>query len=385
MFHNSKYAAVIIPLVLAASTLTVMAGTAISPVINKMRDALGVSPAVAGLIITTHSLFVAFLSPVIGHAIDKIGTRKPLIAGLFLYAIAGGAGFFTDSLWPLVVSRAFMGAAVAAIFVSITVIITDLFAGTERNVIMGRRVSFNNFGGVIWPLLGGFLGTYSWHSPFLIYLVAIPLALSALFVLPETHNRTLNTEPSGDSLMDIFKSTPKLIVIFGLVLLTTVVLYTIIVFLPQLLEELGLSNTLVIGSFISIMTLSASATAFVYGKIKAGFSYRYIVRVALLVWIFALSAIATTSSEIIIAGAVSMTGMAFGVMLPALLVWVGEISPREFSGRIISFTGTFAYFGQFLAPLALGPAVLIIGPSGAFLIMALISAVVLISLALFSR
>ncbi|MFC1958277.1 MFS transporter, partial [Chloroflexota bacterium] len=151
----------------------------LAPVVNLVRDGLGADPASAGLIITTHALFVALSSPLVGIFIDRIGTKKPFIFGLILYAIGGGSGLFINSYWLLIAGRAILGIAVAAIMSSITVIILNLYEGSERNKIMGWRGSANSFGGMLFPLIGGALGSLSWHLPFAVYLVGLPLGLLA--------------------------------------------------------------------------------------------------------------------------------------------------------------------------------------------------------------
>ncbi|KYH27606.1 major facilitator superfamily protein [Halalkalicoccus paucihalophilus] len=91
--------------IVASATLTVMAGAILGPITNEIRIALDVSPSLAGLIITTHGLFIVLCSPFVGALIDRIGPRIPYIAGLFLYALAGGAGLVIESFVPLLLSR----------------------------------------------------------------------------------------------------------------------------------------------------------------------------------------------------------------------------------------------------------------------------------------
>ena len=71
--------------ILASSTLTIMTGAVIAPVLNLIREGLGVDPASVGLIITTHGLFIAIFSPLFGNLIDRIGTKKPFMFSLILY------------------------------------------------------------------------------------------------------------------------------------------------------------------------------------------------------------------------------------------------------------------------------------------------------------
>ncbi|WIV57933.1 MFS transporter [Amycolatopsis nalaikhensis] len=77
---------------LAASTLGVMGGAVIVPVLELIRGDLGVSGTLAGFILTAHGLAIAVSSPVFGRAIDRWGIRRPMIGGLVVYALGGGAG-----------------------------------------------------------------------------------------------------------------------------------------------------------------------------------------------------------------------------------------------------------------------------------------------------
>jgi len=86
-------------IIFASATLTVMAGGIIAPVLNLMRDGLNVAPSAVGLIITTHGLFMALFSPLMGSVIDRKGTRRPYIAALICYGLAGGSGLLINSFW----------------------------------------------------------------------------------------------------------------------------------------------------------------------------------------------------------------------------------------------------------------------------------------------
>jgi len=360
---------------LASATLTVMTGSIIAPVLNLLRDGLGVDPASVGLIITTHALFMALFSPLIGNLIDRVGARKLFVSGLVLYGLAGGSGLFITSYWVLIVSRAILGIAVAAIATTIVVTILNLYKGVERNKVMGWRGSANSFGGIIWPLIGGFLGGFSWHLPFAVYFLGIPLGFFALITMPET--RKEKNQNTG-SVLKVFRIKPVLFVIYGLLFLTMTLLYTIVVFLPQLLETMGISSPFYISLFLAVAALSAGLTSLMYGKIKSRLSYKMIVLIALSLWAVGFTAISQASSSVIIAASVALFGVGQGMVIPAIIVWAGETVATSFRGRIISYLIAFGFIGQFSSTIIFGPVSLSFGLNGVFLMAGVICALLLV-------
>lgn len=359
---------VTLSVILTSATLTVMAGSTLSPVIALIREGLGVGPASVGLIITTHSLFVALFSPLMGILIDRIGTKKLFILGLILYGLAGGSGLIITSYWLLIASRAILGIGVAAIFNSVTVTILNAYTGGERNKIMGWRGSANQFGGILFPLLGGALGTFSWHLPFAVYLVGLPLGFLVLAVAPETRREKSQSPGEEGSAWQIFRDNHILFGIYGLMFLAMVLLYVHAVFLPQLLVTIGISNPFYISLFVITGGISAALTSLVYGRIKSRLSYKTIVLTALGLWAVGLTAISQTYSGLIMAISMVLIGIGRGILDPALPVWVGEIVPVSFRGRITSYLTTLGYVGQFSSPLLFGLVFSPLGFSGVFLV-----------------
>ena len=356
--------------ILASATLTIMAGSIIAPVLNLMRDSLDVAPASVGLIITTHGLFMALFSPLMGSLIDRKGARRPYIVALFCYGLAGGSGLLIDSFWVLLVSRACLGISLAGIFAAINVLILNTYDGIERDRVMGWRGSAQSFGGVIWPLIGGSLGAFSWRFPFAVYMLAIPIGLFAIAAVPEpaTQQRTRPQPGDSKSVFGVFRKSPILLVIYGLMFFGNILLYAIVIFMPQLLESFGISSTFRIGLFITAMTASAGVTAFIYGKIRSRFSYRVIVTIGVALWTLAFATISQAPGSRIIAMAVALFGVSQGLILPTVMVWIGAVVPPSFRGRFSSYLGTFGFIGQFLSPILFAPVFVLVGLKGVFMV-----------------
>lgn len=355
--------------ILSSATLTIMAGSVIAPTLNLMREGLGVAPSNVGLIITTHGLFMAIFSPLMGTLIDRKGVRRTYITALIFYGIAGGAGLLINSFWVLLVSRAFLGIALAGVFAGINVLILNTYEKNERDKVMGWRGSAQSCGGIIWPLLGGALGSVSWRLPFAVYLVAIPIGLLAIAAVPEpvVHPKNGQGSQGDQSVLQIFRKQPVLFIIYGLIFFGSLLLYSIVIFLPQRLESFGITSSFHIGLFIVAMTASGAVTAFVYGRIRARLSYELIVTIVAVLWILAFTTISLARESYILAIGAALFGVSQGLLMPTVMVWIGALVPPTFRGRFSSYLGMFGFIGQFLSPIAFAPVFIRLGFSGVFL------------------
>ena len=364
--------------ILASATLTVMAGSIIAPVLGQMGEGLGVDPSAARILITTHGIMIAVCSPAIGLLVDKVGVRRPYILGLTLYGLAGGSGLVITNYYLLIVSRLFLGVSVAAIFTSITVIILNLYEGAQRNKIMGWRGSSNSIGGVLWPLVGGSLGMFSWHLPFAGYLIGLPLAFLAFFSIPESQKGTARqTEgvTKAESVLRLFRGTPVLFLPYGLIFIGNILLYAIIVFLPKLVGQFGITSSFHIGTFISTVGLAGGVTSLFYGKIKERLSFKTLVVIALALWAAGFATVSQAPFSWVISLAIVLFGMGMGITMPTVSLWVGELVPASFRGRMTSYITLFSYTGQFLSPIILSPIDSSLGLNTLFLAIGLTCAV----------
>ena len=370
-------------LVLAASTLTLMALTVLSSILNLLREDLGLTASHIGLLVTIYAGFVALASPFVGVAIDRLGPKTLLVTGLFVYGLSGGAGLFISSYFPLLASRAVLGLAAAAIFSSVSVIISQNYHGKDLQQMMGLRVSINDFASVLWPVLGGWLGALSWHAPFAIYLVGIPLSLAVLRWIPKSQAQT---KPAGANKKVKFRTIvsrqPVLIADYALVFIGSFVLSTVAVYLPPLLEHIDVSGTFTIGLYMSLFTLSIAVISLLYGRIKAVLDYGAIAMIAVALWTLGFAIIVLAPGKETIAIAVVIIGLGPGLALPAAISWATEIGPKSLRGSILGNVTTFAYLGVFLPPVLLAPVEILIGLPAVFVAVELASITILAGLVL---
>ncbi|WP_240108353.1 MFS transporter [Streptomyces sp. MUM 203J] len=362
---------------LLASTLTVMAGTVLAPVVSEIRTALDVSGTAAGLILTAHGLSLAVVSPVVGWTIDRWGLRTPMSAGLILYGVAGGAGLFTDSYGMLIASRFLFGIGAAAVFTGTTVALMALFQGPERDKIAGWRSTAIGLGGVVWPLLAGGLAVLSWHGPFAVYLIGIPVGIAMLITMP-------NVPPAAPGnrggIVTLLRTTPRLLVLYALSFLASFLLYVLIVFLPQRFDQLGIDDPVTIAVITASVSLAGSVSGFFYGTMRANLGYSALLRMALALWGLGFLVGALVSQPVLLALSAVLFGAGSGISVPALAMLTGESSPAAMRGQAMALSGTANFAGQFSAPVVIGPLVGATSITSGFLMAAALAGLVLIAL-----
>ena len=355
--------------ILAAATLTVMAGAILGPVVPAIRSALGVSESLAGLIITTHGALIVVVSPIAGAVVDRIGPRRPFVFGLLLYALGGGAGLFVDSFGPLLLSRAVLGVGVAFVYTGVIVLIYDLYAGRRMNRALGLRSSANSLGAVFWPLLGGALGTLSWQAPFGVYLLALPLGLLAVLTVPETGGGS-SERPAGDGglrgVLAVLRRQPGLLAVYGLYFGANVLLYSLVVYYPQLLDRIGIESSFTVSLYLATYGVTGGITGALYDRLVARTERRRLVAVAFALWIVAFGAGSVVTGWRSAVPTVVAFGFGLGLVFPSSFSWIEELAPADRKGQFSSYLASAGYTGQFLSPVLFGPVVPVFGIRGVF-------------------
>lgn len=362
---------------LLASTLTVMAGTVLAPVVATIRTELDVSGTAAGLILTAHGLSLAIVSPLVGWTIDRWGLRTPMVAGLVLYGVAGGAGLVTTSYPALIASRFLFGIGAAAVFTGTTVALMALFQGAERDKVAGWRSTAIGLGGVIWPLLAGLLAKFSWHGPFAIYLIGIPTAMAILLAMPNIPPAPAATRAGTVTLL---RSAPRLLGLYALSLIASFLLYVLIVFLPQRFDQLGVDDAFTIAAITASISLAGSVSGFFYGKLRSHLGYAPLLRMALALWGAAFLVGGVADQPALLAFAAVLFGAGSGISVPALAMLTGETAPAAMRGQALALSGTANFAGQFVAPVVIGPLAAATSITAGFLMAAGFTGLVLLTL-----
>ncbi|WP_324664153.1 MFS transporter [Haloarcula sediminis] len=363
--------------IVAAATLTVMAGAVLGPVVPRIQAELGVSGTAAGLIITTHGGVIVLASPLMGSLVDRVGPRRPFVGGLFVYGVGGGAGLVIDSFVPLLLSRVVLGVGTAAVYTAITVLIYELYEGQSMERALGYRSGANSAGAAVWPLVGGAAGAVAWNLPFGVYLIAVPLGLVAVLTIPETRDSAAETEANGDdsdsalsdrlrATLAVFRRQPPLLLVYLLYFGANALLYAVVVFYPQFLPSIGVSSSFAISLYLAANGVAGGVSAAVYDRLIDRAGRTTLVGVAFLLWLVSFGAATVVRTAAAAVVPVVLLGLGIGLVFPSTFAWVEQFAPPDRQGQFSAYVASFGYTGQFLSPLMFGPLVPVVGVRGVF-------------------
>jgi len=189
--------------ILSLSLLTVMAGAAVAPALDIIREHFrGTDQMLVQMIISVPALFIVITSLIFPALCSRFRSRTLLKAGLLMY-IAGGcsAGAFSN-IFLVLAARAFVGIAVGILMPLSTGLLAFYFARDRQEKLMGYSSAMNQMGGAAATLMSGFLAGISWRASFLVYLAGLISLVPCLMFMPDDSIRTEEARKTKGVLKD---------------------------------------------------------------------------------------------------------------------------------------------------------------------------------------
>ena len=346
--HNEATTEHGIILILAAvmPAMAIISLVPVMPLLSQEFSSVSNSEALVPIALTIPALCVAIFSPIAGLLSDRIGRKMLLLFGLLGYAAVGIIPFFLTNLFQIISSRFVLGIFEAVIMTVSTALIGDYFKGDAREKWIGIQIGAVSVSAIILIALGGALGEFlGSRGPFLLYLIALPIALLVFLKLFEPR-AIEKTSASGKNLP--WKTLLPLLII---TLAVGVFFYTVIVSLGDILllvEEVSPAQIGLIGAAVNLGVMIA-ASSFI--KLKGNSSGPKLLAIGFALFSIGYVGMGVSSS---IAGSVTaaiITSLGAGFLLPCMLAWVMSILEAGDRGKGTGlWTGMF-FLGQFVAPL----------------------------------
>ncbi len=355
--NGADYSILLKLTLLFGSSLTVMAGAIVAPSLPQMNLAfhyMDHSELLVKMIMTVPALFIAISAPLSGWLLDNWGRKPVLIVAFVLYAISGTAGYFLDSLYEILISRAFLGIAVGGILSGIVTLIGDYFSGKKLNSFMGLQGAFASFGAAFFLIIGGSLANIGWHYPFLMYIFSLIILPGVIFALrePEKNNGTPMVKVAGRRNHLPWK---KLSGIYLIAFLSMIVFYMIPVQVPFYLRTIGVTDNVKIGISIAAMASMGGIAGTQFRRVRSWLSYMHVFAV-----IFTMIGISYILINLIgryeaVVAAMAVAGLGVGMLVPNLNVRAVSLVSFDVRGRAVAGTTSALLMGQFVSPIAVKP------------------------------
>ncbi len=338
-------------IVFGVSLMAVLGVSSITPAFPGVGRALDVPSQTVAHLITAFTLPGVLFTPILGILTDRWGRKQILIPALALFGIAGGACALARDISVLLALRFVQGIGAAALNVLYITLIGDLYSRTRQTAAMGYNASVISVGTAVFPAIGGGLASVAWYYPFLLPLLAIPLALLALFVLE-------NPEPEGQQALSTYLRQTwtsvkhgQAVVFLLLTLLTFVIIYgAYLTYLPFLMEDAFQASPVVIGIVMSGTSVATALASSQLGRLANRFSEGLLLQIACGSYALALVLIPRVTSPPLLAVPAVLFGLGQGLSIPNLQTSLASLAPIEHRGAFLSANALVLRVGQTLGP-----------------------------------
>ncbi|WP_406659882.1 MFS transporter [Methanolobus sp. ZRKC3] len=343
---------VTLPILLLVAFFAMSAGAIVAPVLPFMVEPLNTSREAVGLVLGAYTFSTAFFMFFLSTIMDRVGRKSILIPCLLINGIVGGTCYFAPDLETLLILRFIQGVGIAGMLPIVMTMIGELYSGFDRVNAMGMMSMTTGIGGVSAPLIGGAMAVYGWNVPFLFYFLTVPLAVVAVFMLPETNLPEMRTK---NGMFDLAKSLGDVRISYTMFLAFAVffLLYTMVIYVPFTLKENYGFDARQAGLALGFQGIAMAIVASRAKNLAEKHGKQLIVRLGFIVTGIALAGTALANSLLLNMLFIFLFGIGFGMVQPSLNTLITQVAPPKMMGGVVSIYNIMKYVGQTAAPLLL--------------------------------
>ncbi len=357
--------------ILLLVTVPVLLGTTLlSPVLDSLIEPLGATPANVGLLVSAFTAPAIVIIPLAGALADRVGRKPILVVSILLFGCSGSAIALTTDFRVALGLRLLQGVSFAGASPIIITCIRDIYDGSAEATGQGLRVMVSGLSQTVFSLLAGLLVVLAWQAPFLMYAMAIPVALVVYlwFEEPVSPDRLDDDESDsyGRELLALLGRRRVFALVLGRGLFMVAwfgfLTYNSIVVVRVLGGSPGQA-----GALVAISSLLFAITASQAGRITARFDSRfYPLLGANLCLGLGLGTFALAPGVLVAGGGIVLAGLGFGLTLSMFRSIVSGLAPPHLRGGLVSLGEASSRVAATATPIAIGAAVATTAPTLGF-------------------
>ncbi|SEH15153.1 Sugar phosphate permease [Natronorubrum sediminis] len=354
------------------------------PTLPLLDEHLLISAVMLSIILSANRIARLFMNTPAGSIIDRYGTRKPMIFGLYTQALAPFgyiAGLYTPAYvfgtFPIVgevsapgvvfvLARLFWGVGSAFVFIGAFATITYVTTTQNRGQWVGYMRGFDSLGFPAGLIVGGVLTDLAgMEIAFLVGgILALVAGTIATLVLPDVHAGTDRDAARIRDIPAILRERPAVLAIgygnftiqllWGGIVLVTLARYAEVHGMQiSALEAAGIS-----GVVMALGVVTSGVTTLFTGWVSDRMRDRSLLTVpAFVAMAVGFLVIAYYPVLELLLVAIVLIGFGIGMSAPALLAILGDLTPGDELGRMGGVYNVMGEIGLSLGPLVAIPAV----------------------------
>lgn len=341
-------------LVMIATSTAVAGIFVVSPIVSELAGPFGVSEAQIGQLITVFTAPSILLVPVMGVLADRIGRKRVLVAGLLLFGAAGTAIGLTPSFRVALGLRVVQGIGYAAVMPITVAILGDLYEGGREATAQGLRVASIQGMSLVSPPIAGVIVLASWRYPFLLYLLAIVVAVWVWVTLPEIVPGDVIEIRSY--IRDLFSSLQRPVMVLVMLSFTVRFLLTFVffAFVSVLLARVFGASSVTSGLVVSAFGLVSMVSSTQAGRLTASWNPHLVMAGSFAVTGIGLALLGAGSTYPLLVVGVTLFGLGSGVTAPVQKSLVTQLVSASHRAGAVSSAVIFQSIGQTAGPLLMG-------------------------------
>ena len=345
----------------------------INPALPTIRDALNISNDQIGWVMTAFALPAFVCMPLSAYLSDRYGRVKVIAPSLMLFAIAGVGMFAVEDFESLIALRVLQGVGASSLGTLNIALVGDIFSGRERSSVMGYVAALQNGGSGILPVIGGALALLGWYVPFMLYILAVPVGLLAMWKLERGPKE--EKPPSPPYLGHAWQalSNPR---VLKLLLISGGFIFVgfgaFVTYIPIFLSDRFGVNEAIIGLVIAARTIPGVAVASQFGRLTQRFPLHGLIAFAFLVMAVSMATVPLMPNAAFLLLTGIGYGVAFAIIRPGLQLAILDAAPDELRGAFSAAHGLSLRIAQASAPVLAGLLLLVGGLDHIYIVGAVI-------------
>ncbi len=326
------------------------------PVIPQIKEQMGFSGAVMGMMISIFALSQLIFSPIAGFLSDRLGRKKLIALGMIIFSLSELLFGLAQAKSGFYFARALGGMAAALVMPSVTAYVADVTEISERPKAMGYVSAAISGGFIIGPGLGGFIAHFGMRVPFYTAsVIAFIGFILTLIVLKEPEKEVVEKE-NGEvhiSPLSILKN-PVFTSLFVIILISSFGLQAF-ESIYSIMATINFKFTITQISLVITCsgTFALLGQIFLFDWIVSKIGEIRLIQATFFVSAIFIGVIAMTRNQVVVVLSTFITFFAFDMFRPAVTTYLSK-NAGDNQGMVNGLNSTFTSFGNILGPMAAG-------------------------------